>query len=349
MARPIRLNADYFSHDSDMRNSRTMKALRAKFGLCGYAIWMMLLESITDSDEFMLAIGEIDIELIAADFGCEIEIVIAVYNYLVHLDLLQIHQINGKNHLSCKKLVDRLDPLISKRKRQRSVVIDSDNTSDKELSSAITQNKIVIADENTQSKVKESKVNKKSSSSCQKKTPDPQGDAAAASLSDFLEQPISKQVELIVEARIWNAKNPGPGEKRPPKIESVPKLTGYLLSMAKQDENEAKLWAEEYKDYQRKRADFEAKTLSLDEQKKRMDELERSAKIDSIILAQFDAMPESKRKEIEDAISDSIRADCPGIEVKRFMVRSKIPGFVRQDANRWGFYIPFQSPHQFFK
>jgi len=44
MARPIKLNADYFSHDAGMRNHRKIKSVRQKFGINGYGIWCMLIE-----------------------------------------------------------------------------------------------------------------------------------------------------------------------------------------------------------------------------------------------------------------------------------------------------------------
>ena len=47
MARPKKNNADYFPHDADMRNDPKIRALRRKFGLKGYAIWNMFLESLT--------------------------------------------------------------------------------------------------------------------------------------------------------------------------------------------------------------------------------------------------------------------------------------------------------------
>lgn len=46
MARPIKNNADYFSHDIGMRNDMKIKALRRKYGLVGYASYVMLIEII---------------------------------------------------------------------------------------------------------------------------------------------------------------------------------------------------------------------------------------------------------------------------------------------------------------
>ena len=52
MARPKKNNAEYFTHDADMRNDVKIKALRRKFSHTGYAVWNYLLETLTDSDFF---------------------------------------------------------------------------------------------------------------------------------------------------------------------------------------------------------------------------------------------------------------------------------------------------------
>lgn len=38
MARPNKNNAEYFSHDADMRNDVKVKALRRRFSHTGYAV-----------------------------------------------------------------------------------------------------------------------------------------------------------------------------------------------------------------------------------------------------------------------------------------------------------------------
>ena len=54
MARPIKNYCDYFPHDRDMRNHRKVKAIRTKFGVTGYAIWSMILESFGISTSFSM-------------------------------------------------------------------------------------------------------------------------------------------------------------------------------------------------------------------------------------------------------------------------------------------------------
>lgn len=153
MARPIKTNADYFTHDSDMRNDLKIKALRNKYGLEGYAIWCMVLEVLTDQSEFKYEWDEISIELMAADFGIETSKLSEVIEYCIKLHLFELEE----NVIVCETLVKRFENLVSKRKRDRNRVIGSDNT-------AKTTEKEVIASENTQSIVEysiveESRVN----------------------------------------------------------------------------------------------------------------------------------------------------------------------------------------------
>lgn len=136
MARPIKDNADYFSHDASMRDDPKIKALRRKFKHEGYSIWNMLLESITDSDNFRFTI---DYEVTAGDYDIEPEKLRDIVEYCIKLGLLQA---NITDTVIWSNTLDkRMFPLLSKRKRDR-------NPSDGELSPP----------ENPHSKVKDSKV-----------------------------------------------------------------------------------------------------------------------------------------------------------------------------------------------
>lgn len=135
MARPIKNNADYFPHDADMRNDTRVKALRRKFGTEGYGIYCMLIELLTDSDYFQFKNDSLSIELVAGDFDIDPDKLTAILQYLNQLDLIQLDATTGL--ITCKSLDKRLEPLLSKRERDRDRV---------------------SASENTQSKVKESKV-----------------------------------------------------------------------------------------------------------------------------------------------------------------------------------------------
>lgn len=127
MARPIKNNADYFPHDTDMRNDPKIKALRRKFGVEGYGIYCMAIEYIGDSEYFIADFDKLGVELMAGDFDIDPERLIEIIKYCQSLDLLQLES----GELSCNSLENRLNPLLSKRERDRSRVFDSDNTHSK--------------------------------------------------------------------------------------------------------------------------------------------------------------------------------------------------------------------------
>jgi len=138
MARPKRHNADYFSHDSGMRDDPKIKALRNKFGITGYAVWCMMLEILTNSDHFKRSVDDIEIEILSADFGIDAELFSDILSYMLRLRLLQTG--DSGEYLS-QKLTDRLQPVVDKRRN--------------------SGNKGVSVTESTQSKGKETKVNKR--------------------------------------------------------------------------------------------------------------------------------------------------------------------------------------------
>ena len=113
MARPKKNNADYFSHESEMRNDVKIKALRRKFSHTGYAVWNYLLEVLTDAEGFCTNWKELDIELYAADFDLDTAELTEIVNYCLKLGLLQLS--NGK--LYCENLTSSFESLMNKRGR----------------------------------------------------------------------------------------------------------------------------------------------------------------------------------------------------------------------------------------
>lgn len=113
MARPKKNNADYFSHESEMRNDVKIKALRRKFSHTGYAVWNYLLEVLTDAEGFAIRWEELDIELYAADFDLDTTELTDIVNYCIKLGLLQI----SNNMLYCDNLTSSFEGLMNKRGR----------------------------------------------------------------------------------------------------------------------------------------------------------------------------------------------------------------------------------------
>jgi len=89
MGKPIKLAADYYYHDADMRNDIKVKALRRRFGAEGYAVWNYLLEVLTDSEGFVIEFSDLTKELLAADFDITVERLTEIVDYCCTLELLQ--------------------------------------------------------------------------------------------------------------------------------------------------------------------------------------------------------------------------------------------------------------------
>jgi hypothetical protein len=144
MARPKKNNAEYFSHDNDMRNDDKIRSVRRKFKHEGYSIWNMMLEKLSKSDGFVLKYSSLNVELWAGDFEIETDLLQSILDYFLKIELLTV---DGQEIFS-NTMINRFSGLLSKRKRQVSG-----------LSTSITPNKTVIDVDNPHSKVKYSKVN----------------------------------------------------------------------------------------------------------------------------------------------------------------------------------------------
>jgi hypothetical protein len=158
MARLIKHNADYFTHDADMRNDSKILAVRNRFGLEGYAVWCMTLEALTDKDNFEYPWNELDIELLASDFRITSEKLIEIVEYCQKIKLLSIS--NGT--LFSENHQNRFQSLMSKRNRDREykskIIGDENNIIANDKTEAVHKNDI-IGDENEQRREEESKVN----------------------------------------------------------------------------------------------------------------------------------------------------------------------------------------------
>lgn len=116
MARPTKNNAEYFSHDADMRNDVKIKALRRRFQHTGYAVWCFILEALTDGEFFEIEYGELNRELLAADFDVSVEQLEEIVEYCCKLNLLQLTE---DNRLYSEAHQRRFASLVTKRERDR--------------------------------------------------------------------------------------------------------------------------------------------------------------------------------------------------------------------------------------
>lgn len=154
MARPVKNYCDYFTHDRDMRNHRKIKALRTKFGICGYGIWNMVLEYLTGIDGNEFEFSDVELELMAGDFGVSVTEITDVLNYCIKLELLFLKE----GFINSESLDERLNPVYEKRKVAKSISKKQLRINGKFGAINAVANGISVT-EMPQSKVKKSKVN----------------------------------------------------------------------------------------------------------------------------------------------------------------------------------------------
>lgn len=109
--RPPKNYCDSFLHDNDMRNHRKIKALRTKFGITGYAIWCMLLEHLTGEDGNVFEYSDVEVELLAGDFGVTVTELRDTIDFCIMLQLL----FENDGFLHSQSLDERLEAVYKKR------------------------------------------------------------------------------------------------------------------------------------------------------------------------------------------------------------------------------------------
>lgn len=155
MARPQKNNCDYFSHDADMRNHKKVKALRATFGVSGYAVWSMILEYLTGSDGNVFPYTDLEFELMSGDFGVSVTEIRGVVDYCIRLEML----FNKNGFINSESLDERLVAVYQKRGRAKELSKKQLRMNGKFANSNTDSNGVSVT-EMPQSKVKESKENK---------------------------------------------------------------------------------------------------------------------------------------------------------------------------------------------
>lgn len=136
MARPKKENADYHTHDKEMRNDPKIRALRRKYKHEGYSVYNMMLEVLTGSDNWKYSWNSLNIELLSGDFDSEN--VAEIINYCIKpLGLFTIE--NGE--IFSLQHQKRFIPLLNKRKRDINVVIATENPQSKVKYSIVEESK----------------------------------------------------------------------------------------------------------------------------------------------------------------------------------------------------------------
>lgn len=113
MARPRKNNAEYFSHDANLRNNIKIRALRSKYPQnIGYSAYNMLLEIMTDADNFRLENNDLQNTLIAWDIGLDEDLYTDILEFMVTIGLMQ----RDPEWIWNDHLLERMQPVLNKRK-----------------------------------------------------------------------------------------------------------------------------------------------------------------------------------------------------------------------------------------
>lgn len=155
MARPIRQNADYFTHCASLRNDRRVKAIRSAHGPAGYGIFIMLLEVLADADNTTLAVDGIELELLAGDFGVSAT---EINNLILFAQKVGYFATDTAGNLMCSDLNEWLAPVFEKRNRSKNASLSALlSQKSQQTGVSVTETPITVT-VTPQSKVKESKV-----------------------------------------------------------------------------------------------------------------------------------------------------------------------------------------------
>lgn len=120
MARPTRTNAEYFYHPASFRNDRRVKAIRARLGMAGYGLLLMLIEVLTDANNTELAPDEIEMELLAGDLGVDVT---EIETLLQLAEKIGLFARSADGWLRCPQLDEWLVPVFEKRNRARNTAL----------------------------------------------------------------------------------------------------------------------------------------------------------------------------------------------------------------------------------
>jgi hypothetical protein len=112
MARPVKNNLDYFSHDKDMRNDLKIRNVRRKFGHKGYSIYVMMLEHLADCEYLQYEWNELSIELLVPDFDIDVEELTEIIDHCIKLKLFEVEE----GYIFSHKFYERNQEVLNKRK-----------------------------------------------------------------------------------------------------------------------------------------------------------------------------------------------------------------------------------------
>ena len=117
MARPQKQTVEYFSHDADAGNSRTLSVLFNHFGHEGLSAWWLLLERISRTRNHVIIISnEEDIEFLAATMHFKPDRLREILSKMADLEAIDPALFEA-GLIWSQNFVDRLEPVYKYRKQ----------------------------------------------------------------------------------------------------------------------------------------------------------------------------------------------------------------------------------------
>jgi hypothetical protein len=157
MGRPTKRKVDYFPHDADASDGRTVTILENHFGSEGYATWFKLLEQVSRTENHIIGCrNPEDMEFLAAKLRLRPDRLTEILDKMASLEAIDRDLWERDRLIWCQKLVDRLADVYQNR-RQPLPNKPPVSTPENPVSTVETP---ISSPESTQSKVKETKVNK---------------------------------------------------------------------------------------------------------------------------------------------------------------------------------------------
>ncbi len=163
MARPIKQTVDYFSHDADASQGKTLTILENHFGAEGYSVWFKLLETISTTKNHVIYLRNGDeTEYLAAKFRIKPDQLMSILTKMADLEAID-KQLFECKIIWCQNFVDRLKDVYDNRRQPlplRPTITTPDNPIIPPVPTTnndVIEHKITL--ESTQSKLKETIVN----------------------------------------------------------------------------------------------------------------------------------------------------------------------------------------------
>lgn len=116
MARPIKKTAEWYPHDSGIRNTPKMRALRHHQGNIGAIIYMYIWEYLLECDNQRTPYTEETLDMWSIDFNEDLEVIRNVVSCCIKYKMLQI---DSYNNIYSEDLNNKLLPLFQKRTNDR--------------------------------------------------------------------------------------------------------------------------------------------------------------------------------------------------------------------------------------